>query len=336
MTEKDLAPLPAGFVAKTPPEQFERDAAALERLGYLAEGACVTDVGATEFRQAVAAYQASTRGALKVDGLIGPKTRAAIAATLPADEFGAAYIQAIGSLSDGPTRIYTHAQARADLARAYRDEFGTEPTDGELDFGLAIAYFESGYGRAGAASWAALGQFARWASEGLYNWGALQTSQPGPDRREGKDAGRRVFFFVYPSDYLAARAMLRSLAGGARAPWRAAAASGSAFSVAAAMKRAGYFEGFHVGPGELGTNGRTKERGFVEEESKAIAEQKNIADYAGALERYRKIVTQPPPAGVPDPSPLPQGPAGSALGGLIAGAIIGGTILAGWYLAGRA
>lgn len=309
MTEKDLAPLPVAFLQRTTPEQFERDVVALEKLGYLSACSAASNVADPAFRRAVADFQRASGGALKVDGLIGPKTRQGIGRALPPDEFGMGYIAELQPAPRGPTRIFTHAEARQILARAYRDEFGAEPSAGELDFAAAVAFFESGYGRAGAADWAQLGQFASWASEGLYNWGALQSSKPGPDKRQGKDAGRNVYFYVYPSDYEAARAMLRSLGGGARRDWLEAAKTGDARAVAAAMKRHGYYEGFHVGPGELGTNGRTAERGFKEEESKAIAEAKNIDDYAGALARFRATVTGP--GGVPDPSPLPQGAPGT-------------------------
>lgn len=325
MTEKDLPPVPAGFDRRTPPEQLERDVAALERLGF-----CVADVASTadpDFRRAVAHFQ-RTAGGLVIDGLIGPKTRARIAAKLPPDEFGIGYLASLTPAPRGPTRIFTHAQAREIAARAYRAEFGREPSDGELDFMLATAFFESGYGRAGAADWAALGQFASWASEGLYNWGALQSSKPGPDKREGRDAGRRVFFYVYPTDELAARALWRSLGGGARAEWLEAARSGNALAVAAVMKRHGYYEGFHVGPGQLGSNGRTKERGFIEEASEEEATRKNVADYAGALERHRRTVTGP--GGVPDPSPLPQAPAGG-LGTAVALLLVVGTLGAAWW-----
>lgn len=325
MTENDLPPVPPGFAHRTTPDQFDRDVQALERLGFHVEGA--RSVADPDFRQAVARFQREDQG-IKVDGLIGTETRARIAATLPPDEFGLGYLASLTPAPKGPTRIFTHAEAREIAARAYRAEFGREPSDGELDFMLATAFFESGYGRAGAADWAALGQFAAWASEGLYNWGALQSAAPGPDKREGRDAGRRVFFYVYPSDELAARALWRSLGGGARGEWLAAAQTGNATAVAAVMKKHGYYEGFHVGPGKLGTNGRTPERGFVEEASEEEATRKNVADYAAALERHRKTVIGP--GGVPDPSPLPQAPSGG-LGTAVALLLVVGTIGAAWW-----
>lgn len=321
--EDDLMPIPEGFRSRNNPAQVAYDAEALRRLGFLAADAVVAkgDPADLTLRRAVHAFQCS-RG-LAADGLLGPVTRTHIARALQAEGIG----DLTPPPAKGPTRVFLHSDAREILARAYRDEFGREPSAGELDFGLAVAFFESGYGRAGAADWAALGQFASWAAEGLYNWGALQSGTPGDGKRQGRDAGRPVFFYVYPSDYEAARAMLRSLGGGRRADWLAAAATGNARAVAAVMKRHGYYEGFHVGPGKLGTNGRTAERGFKEEASDEIAEAKNIDDYAGALERFRRVVTGP--GGVPDPSPAPG--AGSAGGAIVAGLFVLAAMAAGAY-----
>ena len=329
MTEADLAPLPAGFATRTTPAQLELDTRALQELGFLAGCVAPSSVEDLHFRRGVVAFQRSKNGALKVDGLIGEKTRGAIAAILQqrGGELAGLYMGELGKTAKGPTRIYTHATAREDLRRAYVDLHGREPSDGELDFGLAVAYFESGYGRAGAADWANLGQFARWASEGWYNWGALQSGTPGPDRREGKDAGRKVYFYVYPSDFEAARAFLRSWG---KPDTLAAAATGSSSQVSAAMKRHGYYEGFWVAPGGL-VGGKTKERGFKEAANAVDAEEKNILDYARALDRYRSVVVGP--GGVPDPSPLPQGQGGA--GTVVALLLVLGAVAGAWWAAGQ-
>jgi len=321
MTEKDLRPVPAGYDGRTSAPQLRADAEALRKMGFLCDASAVTTPSDPVFRRAVLAFQRSRAAigeSMTIDGLIGPQTRTVLG-TLAADRPG------------GPLAIFTHARARDILAEAYRAEFGREPSQGELDFGLATAYFESGYGRAGAATWAALGQFARYASEGLYNWGALQTSKASENTRPGKDAGRVVHFYVYRSDVDAARAFLRSWGGGRRGDVLAAAATGDALQVSAAMKRHGYYEGFHVPPGGLTTE-KTRARGFVEESSAEEAHRKNVADYAGALERYRRVVTGP--GGVPDPSPDANPP--SVLGGAVALLLVAGAIGGAFWLAGYA
>lgn len=86
MTEKDLAPLPEHFRDRNDPAQIRRDAAALQRLGFLSRAAPVAAMGDAAdptFRRAVAEYQRG-RG-LVVDGLIGPTTRLTIARELGAD-----------------------------------------------------------------------------------------------------------------------------------------------------------------------------------------------------------------------------------------------------------
>jgi len=188
----------------------------------------------------------------------------------------------------------SHDRARQILKEAYVKLFHKEPSDGELNFGLATAFFESGYGRAGAANWAKPGQFARWAREGLYNWGALETSIAGPEKtfakfksmglhpvkKLGRDAGRPVYFYLFPSDLEAAQAFLLSWG---RPDTLKAAATGSPKAVAASMKNHGYYEGFWVPPG----NPQNKKiPPFKEAGSKEEAERNNIRDYAKALNRH--------------------------------------------------
>lgn len=87
--EKDLAPVPAGFVSRSTPEQFQRDVQALERLGFHAGE--VSSPADLSFRLATAAFQQED-GGLTVDGLFGKATRARIAELLPPDEFGMGYL----------------------------------------------------------------------------------------------------------------------------------------------------------------------------------------------------------------------------------------------------
>ena len=96
MTEKDLAPLPAGFDGRTSPDQFALDVAALESLGFLCDASPATAPSSPAFREAVRRFQASRAG-VTVDGLIGPQTRGALLAALPSDELGMAYMAALSS-----------------------------------------------------------------------------------------------------------------------------------------------------------------------------------------------------------------------------------------------
>ena len=129
-----------------------------------------------------------------------------------------------------------HAQARVLLLEAWRAIHGRAPTTNELNAAQTIAHFETVYGRAG--------QFAAWAQEGKFNWGALQRvrnpdgSCP-PGMQPGQDAANLRCFYVYPSDYEAAKAFLRVLT--VNFPVRAAAtiramATGDLIQVAQAMR----------------------------------------------------------------------------------------------------
>ena len=202
------------------------------------------------------------------------------------------------------SRNLPHSQAREILREAYKRLFHRDPTDGELDFGLATAFFESGYGRAGSANWAKPGQFARWASEGLYNWGALESGIPGPEgafnkfqaaglnpvKKKGSDAGRPAYFYLFPSDVDAAQAFLMTWG---RPDTLKAAATGSPQSVAAAMRNHGYYEGFWVPPGNPQ---HRKIPPFKEANSIAEAEANNIKDYASALNNHRAVVSNVKPS----------------------------------------
>ncbi len=294
MTEADLPPVPPGFRERNAPDRVTLDARALQRLGYLGSDTpeCLLgDPTAPALRRAVLAFQRDQ--GLTPDGLLGDQeTRPALARALRS-------IGEVGELGASPG-IFTHAEAREVLRAAYVDLFKHEPTSGELDFGLATAYFETFYGRGGAAGWANRGQFGRWSAEGKFNWGALQSGTPGdentlkafvaaglhPIKERGSDAARAVYFYLFPNDLEAAKAFLMSWG---KADTLAAAATGSAVNVSAAMKRHGYYEGFHVGPGgmtpaKIAAN--QKGARFVEEVSDAVALQKNIAEYAAALSRH--------------------------------------------------
>lgn len=191
-----------------------------------------------------------------------------------------------------PPNQFTHSHAREALTIAYKKLFSREPTDGELDFGLSTAFHETQYGRAG-------GQFAKWASEGKYNWGALESGQPGdektlrsfkaaglhPTKGKGTDAKRPVYFYLFPNDVEAAAAFLMTWGRGNTLK---AAATGSSQAVAKSMRDNGYYEGFWVPPGNPNHQPMPP---FKEAGSKAEAEANNIRDYATALNRNVAYVT---------------------------------------------
>lgn len=352
MSNEDLPPVPWRYRERNDPAQVELDAEALQRLGYL----CATTNDPTDIvlRRAVLEFQ-KARGLRSLDGLLGDhETRPAIAAALAEAGIGdLVYPLHMGSLADvkPAAPLFTHAAAREALRGAYVAQFGREPTKGELDFGLATAYFETFYGRGGpgGAPWANRGQFGRWARDGKYNWGALEGGAKGNARmnalldaagipytlERGTDGGNPTFFYLFRSDEDAARAFL--MAWGAK-DTLAAAAAGDAFGVAAAMRGHGYYTGFHVGPGKMtpaleDANRRMGYRAWQEEATDAEALRKNIAEYGAGLARTVKVVTGP--GGVDDPAK--GGASGGGGGGFAVAlgvlALVGAGALAWWKFA---
>jgi Transglutaminase-like superfamily len=78
MSEKDLAPVPADYSARNPPDQTAATSADLVSLGFLAAGAETADPADPVFRAAVLALQLA-HSPMVADGLTGPATRATIA-----------------------------------------------------------------------------------------------------------------------------------------------------------------------------------------------------------------------------------------------------------------
>lgn len=353
MSTDDLPPVPSDFESHNPPAQVTLDAEALQRLGFLSAESLPSDAADPELRQAVLAFQRA-KGGMKQDGLLGDlETRPAIAKALReagVQDFD--YTVHIGGLGT-PTPIFTHAQAREALHRAYVAQFGHEPTSGELDFGLAVAYFETFYGRGGAAGWANRGQFGRWASEGKFNWGALESGSASGNPKfnaqlaaagltftleRGSDGGNSTFFYLFPDDDQAARAFL--MAWGATDTLAAAAAS-SAFGVAAAMRVHGYYTGFHVGPGKLTpalqeANRRMGRQAWQEEASDADALQKNVQEYANGLASSVKTVTGAGGVDSPSSSTVFSGSSGGLAASIVGiGLVVGFGVLSwrmGWLL----
>ena len=139
----------------------------------------------------------------------------------------------------------SHDQARDILRRAWQLVFQRSPEGRELPNVQAIAWLETGYGRAG--------QFAEMARRGQHNWGALQRSRlvggacPA-GTVPGMDAGNPRCFDAYPTDLDAAAAFIRVLAANRAYPARSAAVQralrdGTADDVAAAMRtQPAYYE----------------------------------------------------------------------------------------------
>jgi hypothetical protein len=102
MSERDLGPIPPGFVERNPPAVVQYDGEALARLGYLGASPATLDPTDPVFREAVLAFQLAS--GLSPDGLIGPHTRSAILNHLAADDFSRGYRQTMGALV-GPTKL---------------------------------------------------------------------------------------------------------------------------------------------------------------------------------------------------------------------------------------
>lgn len=126
--------------------------------------------------------------------------------------------------------MLSHAQAREILRQAWRTVWGREPTAQELTYAAAVAYLETGYGRAG--------QFGTLAAQGIYNWGALERKPDAngecpPGTARGTDQGS-VCFYAFPSDVAAAAAFVKLLT---QSHWPVIAAMrGAPIDVARAMR----------------------------------------------------------------------------------------------------
>lgn len=125
-----------------------------------------------------------------------------------------------------------HAGATPIVRDAWMKLWGREGTPNEILYSQAIASFETGYGR--------IGQFADFAKQGKYNWGAEQR-KPNIDGTcpinfvLGKDQGN-VCFYVYSSDVDAAANFLRTLTKSTLRPDTVAAMAGTPEDVAKAMR----------------------------------------------------------------------------------------------------
>lgn len=181
---------------------------------------------------------------------------------------------------------------------------GREPSDQEVAQAAAVGWFETRYGRAA-------GQFARFAEQGLFNWGAVERGMSGgtcPDGYEpGTDVGG-VCFRVWPTDDQAADDYIATLVK------NGVPLDQGAYAQAAAMRRAGYYQGFHYAPG-YNEALASDPRGIYHDDP-AEADQANIAAYAGALQGVLNAYAQgadgdtgPPPVRSGDARSAPFRPA---------------------------
>lgn len=125
-----------------------------------------------------------------------------------------------------------HVNATPIVRDAWRKLWKREGTPNEILYSQAIASFETGYGR--------IGQFAKFASEGKFNWGAEQRKPNAdgtcpPNFVKGKDQGD-VCFYYFNSDVDAATAFLNTLTKSAARPAVVEAMAGSPEDVAKAMR----------------------------------------------------------------------------------------------------
>jgi hypothetical protein len=306
MTEKQLRPVPAGFVAANHPAQVQRDAQALVRLGLLSEcdASGMQDPTDPRFRRAVLAFQ--QKNGIIADGLIGPQTRRTIAGALPLDEFGMGYV-ATTSTPPNPRMV----QAWPVMLEAARG-FGIESRDAVAIL-LAISWFETRYGDPALAwedsnNWGGV-TFNPRRGEPFVSWGFLEHG----DTFEGRPVVYK--FQRYPSPLEGAKDAVRvKLYGGRRhaagggEELRQALLSANVDGVAAAMFDNGYYTGTHLD---------------VDRDGRAGTREDKIAAYASAIRAHLPAVRASAPAG----TSFGGGGGGVVVAGLVALLIAGGAAL---------
>lgn len=132
----------------------------------------------------------------------------------------------------------SHELARADIERAFRSQFGREPSLRQAQMAQAVSAGESGYGRA----WKSEG-------EGSHNMGAIQVPGGPPcdpavsfEKTDTRADGTpyQACFRRYPSRVAGWSDFLRVLYE--RRPTVLAAANGSIRGFSTALRKSGYFE----------------------------------------------------------------------------------------------
>lgn len=133
----------------------------------------------------------------------------------------------------------THAEARRIIEAAWTQVHGRPPSASEALYAQAIAYLETGYGRAD--------QFQKYAESGQYNWGNIERRRNAEDDCPdgwvpGVDQGP-VCFRAFSSDVEAAAYFIRVLTKG---HWPVVQAMrGSPLDVASAMRAS---PAYYTGP----------------------------------------------------------------------------------------
>lgn len=176
---------------------------------------------------------------------------------------------------------------------AWTGLYGKAPSARQAQYAQAIAFLETGYGRAG--------QFGALAERGQYNWGALERRRDAngdcpPGTAPGSDQGS-VCFYIFPSDVAAAKAFIHTLTQ-THWPGVIPAMDGSPEDVAAAMRKS---PAYYAGP--------------------SGSEEYKIQTYANAIRNAIKATGQPVPSG--------GGSASSTTKWLLIGGLVGGGLY--WY-----
>lgn len=264
MTEKNLKPIPPGFLLANNATQVQRDAQALAVLGYLSTdvAATISDPTDERFRLAVLAFQEKT--GIKVDGLIGPQTRRTIAGALTPDEFGMGYVAATTSAAPLNARMVAAWPSLIEAARALAAS-GSIPalSDEAIAISMAIAHAETLLSNppfVEANNWGNV-TFNERRGEPFVSWGFIQS---GDLNGQGQRVTRR--FQAYPSLVDGAKDFLRiKLGGGLRGAQgkeeiRAAFAAADVDAIALAMLRNKYFEGLPQDTDRDGVPGTENDR----------------------------------------------------------------------------
>ncbi len=280
MTEKDLRPVPPGFVAANNPAQVQRDAQALVRLGFLCDddASGMQDPTDPRFRRAVLEFQ--KKSGITPDGLVGPQTRRTLAGALPLDEFGMGYVAAT-SIPPNPRMVHAWP-IMLEAAQA----FGIESRD-SVAILLAISWFETQYGNPAlrwedSNNWGGV-TYVAGRGEPFVSWGYLEHG----DTYEGRPVVYK--FQRYPSALEGAKDAVRvKLSGGKRRAagggeeLRQALLSANVEGVAAAMFDNGYYTGTHLD---------------VDRDGQAGTREDKILAYANAIRGSLPAVRASAPAG---------------------------------------
>lgn len=178
-----------------------------------------------------------------------------------------------------------HVQAKPVVEAAWRQVWGRDPTPLEALYAQAIASLETGYGQSG--------QFQKYAEQGQYNWGGIQSAsklQNGNECPPGWVYGvdqHPTCFRAFPTQEEAAAYFIHTLTKG-RWPGVVDAMTGSPEDVARAMRTP-------APPYYTGIDG---------------TEDQKVAFYAGLIQKNIDAIAQ----NLPIPS-VPGAPSGGGGGG---------------------